>query len=816
MVMASFCGECGERFELDARFCGECGTAREDVAIAAPTTSPLNSLGEPSLEALVRDVQATRDPSPPAALLDVDDGTTVLRRSGRPSPAPAGTTLIATLADGRPLPVADSIVIGRDPTSRSVDDCLIQTPASDLAISKTHLALERDAAGLWVVDLYSMNGIELERVDGPRRVLDGGERVLAASGDRIRFGDQLLTVVPRPQEPVRAEGLGQRDDDQTNLIASVTPPAWGDQPGPELIDSVPLPLVVGGISDMAAGATSPHASDPVEALAPRLPQDAPMPMPLAEAPPAQGPPPAAVSVADFGRHAQVSLAILIVGALSWVMLVRSSLAYGDGLSIRGVLGWTAAMWILAGCLVIGYTLVPAQVGLARSAVARTLAAILIASQLVPAQTYDQVPAWVVLVLLPLTLAAMAILGMDLAGSQDRGGLGVGGADGVLLVLVVTSSCFVVTQLAGYYVESIPLMFGVAVTALSIWSLWSLRGARSGWVLPSVLGLLVLAAIGNWTDGLPGTLRSMCLAAATVVALSPALQSGTPWAGLGQIRSTDGPPALGSSPGTGPIAVAWADLMAWLRSSWGAMALVGSLYWLVLGVVLVLSMAILFVPLALLGLPLGIWGSSDSQASDSVMGAAGLAALLWILVGSQLVATAVAQAIGMLSSQALAEAVSEHEGSTRLRAGTLVGRSLSVFVQQFPTVLLYSLGVLAGSLLCIIPGIYLQVRWAFALPMGAREGVRGSTALGGSWRLTEGRAGVTFGVQLIGGLVLTAAMLIGGVVAVATQLVFGTTAIGAVAILVLTSLGATCAAVLVGSLLRQFLAVRPSESAVRAG
>jgi hypothetical protein len=58
-------------------------------------------------------------------------------------------------------------------------------------------------------------------------------------------------------------------------------------------------------------------------------------------------------------------------------------------------------------------------------------------------------------------------------------------------------------------------------------------------------------------------------------------------------------------------------------------------------------------------------------------------------------------------------------------------------------------------------------------------------------------------------VLTAAMLIGGVVAVATQLAFGTTMIGAVAILVLMSLGATCAAVLIGSLLRQLLAVRPT-------
>jgi hypothetical protein len=34
-VIASYCGECGGRFEADARFCGECGAPREDLAISA-------------------------------------------------------------------------------------------------------------------------------------------------------------------------------------------------------------------------------------------------------------------------------------------------------------------------------------------------------------------------------------------------------------------------------------------------------------------------------------------------------------------------------------------------------------------------------------------------------------------------------------------------------------------------------------------------------------------------------------------------------------------------------------------------------------
>lgn len=82
---------------------------------------------------------------------------------------------------------------------------------------------------------------------------------------------------------------------------------------------------------------------------------------------------------------------------------------------------------------------------------------------------------------------------------------------------------------------------------------------------------------------------------------------------------------------------------------------------------------------------------------------------------------------------------------------------------------------------------------------------GSGALGASWRLTDGRAGVTFRVTLIIGPARTG-LLIGGLVGESlTQAAFGSPAVGLAVLALLTVFAATCVAVLVGSLLNQFVA-----------
>lgn len=64
-------------------------------------------------------------------------------------------------------------------------------------------------------------------------------------------------------------------------------------------------------------------------------------------------------------------------------------------------------------------------------------------------------------------------------------------------------------------------------------------------------------------------------------------------------------------------------------------------------------------------------------------------------------------------------------------------------------LLYGLGVFGGMLLLIVPGIWLYLAWAFAVPALLVEGLRGRKALGRSFHLVKGRWWRTFGVIVVG-------------------------------------------------------------------
>jgi hypothetical protein len=64
-------------------------------------------------------------------------------------------------------------------------------------------------------------------------------------------------------------------------------------------------------------------------------------------------------------------------------------------------------------------------------------------------------------------------------------------------------------------------------------------------------------------------------------------------------------------------------------------------------------------------------------------------------------------------------------------------------------LLYGLGIVLGLLLFIVPGIWLYVAWALAIPVLLVEGLRGRKALARSYTLVKGRWWRTFGVLLVG-------------------------------------------------------------------
>jgi hypothetical protein len=79
-------------------------------------------------------------------------------------------------------------------------------------------------------------------------------------------------------------------------------------------------------------------------------------------------------------------------------------------------------------------------------------------------------------------------------------------------------------------------------------------------------------------------------------------------------------------------------------------------------------------------------------------------------------------------------------------------------------LLYGLGVLLGTVLLVLPGIWLYISWAFAIPVMLVEGARGRAALGRSLRLVRRRWWPTFGTIAIG-------FILAGIISTVVQLVF---------------------------------------------
>ncbi|HUR86460.1 MAG TPA: glycerophosphoryl diester phosphodiesterase membrane domain-containing protein [Solirubrobacteraceae bacterium] len=64
-------------------------------------------------------------------------------------------------------------------------------------------------------------------------------------------------------------------------------------------------------------------------------------------------------------------------------------------------------------------------------------------------------------------------------------------------------------------------------------------------------------------------------------------------------------------------------------------------------------------------------------------------------------------------------------------------------------LLYGVGLLFATLLFVLPGIWLYIGWAFAMPVLLIEGRRGTKALRRSLQLVRGRWWSTFGVVVVG-------------------------------------------------------------------
>jgi uncharacterized RDD family membrane protein YckC len=109
-----------------------------------------------------------------------------------------GTTghWFAVLDDGREVPVHGLVLLGRNPQPRPGEEGaeLIKVTDESRTVSKSHLALGLDEAGLFVTDRGSTNGSTVTTLEGARTRCAPGEVVPVSDGSVVTMGDRWLKV----------------------------------------------------------------------------------------------------------------------------------------------------------------------------------------------------------------------------------------------------------------------------------------------------------------------------------------------------------------------------------------------------------------------------------------------------------------------------------------------------------------------------------------------------------------------------------------------------------------------------------------------
>lgn len=122
-----------------------------------------------------------------------DDVERTQVRPGTGGPAPVAVLRIR-LDDGRDFQLDRSVLVGRNPVGQSGEQHaqLLAVDDPGRSISKTHLHLLTDGAGIWVTDRHSTNGSAVTTPDGRRTPLAPGVPTFVTPGSSVHFGDRTF------------------------------------------------------------------------------------------------------------------------------------------------------------------------------------------------------------------------------------------------------------------------------------------------------------------------------------------------------------------------------------------------------------------------------------------------------------------------------------------------------------------------------------------------------------------------------------------------------------------------------------------------
>jgi uncharacterized RDD family membrane protein YckC len=139
-------------------------------------------------------------PETPAATLPVPSGGAAhpdedldrtQMRGGAAYAAPIAVLRIK-LDDGRDFQLDRNVLVGRNPVGQTGEQQaqLLAVTDPGRSISKTHLHLLTDGAGIWVTDRNSTNGSAVTTPDGRRTPLQPGVPAFISPGSTVHFGDR--------------------------------------------------------------------------------------------------------------------------------------------------------------------------------------------------------------------------------------------------------------------------------------------------------------------------------------------------------------------------------------------------------------------------------------------------------------------------------------------------------------------------------------------------------------------------------------------------------------------------------------------------
>ncbi|MET1088758.1 MAG: RDD family protein [Arthrobacter sp.] len=146
-------------------------------APAAPAAAPAHTVPEPRVGQWHPD----------------DDVDRTQVRPGSAVPVPAAVLRIR-LDDGRDFQLDRSVLVGRNPVGQAGEQQaqLLAVDDPGRSISKTHLHVLADGAGIWVTDRNSTNGSAVTTPDGNRTPLQPGVPAFVSPGSSVHFGDRTF------------------------------------------------------------------------------------------------------------------------------------------------------------------------------------------------------------------------------------------------------------------------------------------------------------------------------------------------------------------------------------------------------------------------------------------------------------------------------------------------------------------------------------------------------------------------------------------------------------------------------------------------